>query len=341
MSSRSLPHSCVKPGQMQLARPAVEHVVALLPKFNGANMPLGDWAKKVLGIVRAYRLSPEKQVEVAMSKLGGEARRAILYAAPQERRSLIKMIQVLEGKSEDPDYVHLLWRKLTERCQQENESIQHFGNALQELMAKVKKRRLGAKPIIANPEKWLKKLFIQGLRSAEVQKALQEMLARTPDLTFFQIQGAAVSLSGRQNPVKLQGEKAPNYYVMPGHGNPRRLIHFSHIQWLVNCRVRSLYGYQYPYVPYDLLVEIEEKRDIWASEYVWNRLGVYPKQRKPDGDPVKATAFRRCMREWKMGRNIHSDRVVISRPQQRDEIRSVKVFREGRTVVLPDPAFYY
>ena len=101
------------------------------------------------------------------------------------------------------------------------------------------------------------------------------------------------------------------------------------------------YGWEFPNVPEALIKEIEDNREEWCQEAIWDHLKVPKPARDFKLTFILTHRFESCRDTWSYGRHIYSNRVVIKRPGKDDRIYSITTLdNQGKTLTLPDPRFY-
>lgn len=130
--------------------------------------------------------------------------------------------------------------------------------------------------------------------------------------------------------------------MLPGLGSTRALPKLAHLQRVLNKRVATEYGLEFPYVSAETMQEIELKREEWCSDAVWDYLSVPKPFRKAGYSSVMDERYDGCMLQWNYGQHIYSDKVVICRPEKENDVYFVTtVDNQGKPITLPDPRFYW
>lgn len=118
------------------------------------------------------------------------------------------------------------------------------------------------------------------------------------------------------------------------------LPRLSRLQRVVNKKVALEYGYEYPYVPESVMQEVEENRQSWCEDEIWEYLGVPRPCRTPEY-PKFWENFLSCKQSWSLGRHIYKDKVVVVKAGRRDQVHTANIYnKEGRMVEVPDPYYY-
>ncbi|MEE6519306.1 hypothetical protein FKM82_031013 [Ascaphus truei] len=127
----------------------------------------------------------------------------------------------------------------------------------------------------------------------------------------------------------------PIFWVLPGTATDKSLMKFSRAERVLVHRFRKM-GYEYPYLPEDLMRRAEKHRMERVEEAIIAHLDHTAKDsRYHDLDRAK-----HLLRIWVVGRNVHLDRVEYISGKRR--CYSVRVpDGQGNMVKEPDPAHYY
>lgn len=94
-------------------------------------------------------------------------------------------------------------------------------------------------------------------------------------------------------------------------GDRQKLPRFSHFQGYVQWKVAMVYGY-------DVMEEIESKRNAWCEEAVRDFLYV-PKPHRNQSKRRLWETFLSIKDNWSLGRSMHIDRVVINYPDKKSQ----------------------
>lgn len=81
-------------------------------------------------------------------------------------------------------------------------------------------------------------------------------------------------VSSLRTPAGSMVSKSLDSCVPPGMGKNRSLPKLARLQRMLNKRVATEYGLEFPYVPQDVMQVIEVNRELWYSEAVWDYLSV-------------------------------------------------------------------
>lgn len=133
---------------------------------------------------------------------------------------------------------------------------------------------------------------------------------------------SSVSSSNQQKAIK-----APDSYVLPGRGRPKELLRLSRFRRDVQKRVAQEWGFDYPYVPEQIMDIVEASREQWEGDLVWDYLHVLKPQRTPDSEVW--VRFQDIYKEWKLGRAIYKDRVLVLKAGQHTCSYSISVKEQG------------
>lgn len=133
--------------------------------------------------------------------------------------------------------------------------------------------------------------------------------------------------------------KAPDSCVLPGRGKLRELPRLSRFQRDIQKRVAQEYGFDYPYVPEEIMNIVEASREQWERNLIWDYLHVPKPQRTPDH--TIWVRFQDIFKEWRQGRAIYKNRVLVKKPGQHTRSFSISVKGEGDSRKrLLDPRYY-
>lgn len=89
------------------------------------------------------------------------------------------------------------------------------------------------------------------------------------------------------------------------------------------------WGLDYPYVPEKIMETVEASRDQWEGDLIWDYLHVPKPQRTSDHE--MCVRFQDIFREWRQGRAIYKDRVLVQQLGQHMKSYSISVRGEGDT----------
>lgn len=103
--------------------------------------------------------------------------------------------------------------------------------------------------------------------------------------------------------------------------------------------VAQEWGLDYSYVPDQAMETVEASREQWESDLIWDYLHVPKPQWTPDSEVW--VRFQDIYRQWKLGRTIYKDRVLVLKAGQHIRSYYISVKGEGDTSKrLPDPWYY-
>lgn len=111
--------------------------------------------------------------------------------------------------------------------------------------------------------------------------------------------------------------------VLPGWGRPKELTRLSRFQRNAQRRVTEEWEMDYPYVQESVMQVIEDFREQWEDELVWSYLHVPKPQRISESEVW--VRFQDIKKEWKLGRAIHKDRVLVVKEGQHTWSYSISV----------------
>lgn len=156
----------------------------------------------------------------------------------------------------------------------------------------------------SDEEEW----YMESSASAGVSSATSEKSFAFPQPSVPS-SGPSIASSAGATKYNKGVTRAPDFCVLPGRGRPRELTRLSRFQRNVQRRVAEEWGLDYPYIPENVMQVVEDSRDQWEDELVWNYLHVPRPLRTPESDLWMR--FQDIKKEWKLGRAIHKDRVLV------------------------------
>lgn len=107
--------------------------LALVPRFNGSNMPLTEWEERLDYPARLYQVPAWLIAELAINSLKDDTQ-LVLMALPEEDRVRLERIMThLEGLFRENMTVPKLRCRFFVRRQQQDRSLTHFAVVLQHL----------------------------------------------------------------------------------------------------------------------------------------------------------------------------------------------------------------
>lgn len=126
--------------------------MALVPKFNGSNIPLAEWEKRLENAACLYQVPAQLSTELAIISLE---------------------VAWLKGLFGENVTIPKLRPRFFVRRQQENKSLPHLMVALQSLWRCLEKRDVcGCVTITASDLLW-RDQFVEGMKAGPVRRALQ------------------------------------------------------------------------------------------------------------------------------------------------------------------------
>lgn len=83
----------------------------------------------------------------------------------------------------------------------------------------------------------------------------------------------------------------------------------------------------YPYVPNHVMEVVENSREQWENYMVWDYLHVPKPKRTPESEVW--VRFKDIQKEWKLGRAIYKDKVLVLKAGQNTRSYSISVRDKG------------
>ncbi|XP_069840942.1 uncharacterized protein [Dendropsophus ebraccatus] len=165
-----------------------------LPKFNGSSVLLEDWRERLEGAARLCNIAPHLRAELALNTLEGEARKTVLLQPARLRQTFEQISSILEDVYGDTTSEAMLRKKFFTRYQGEDESLPHYANSLQELMATLQRKEGRGATSFTNAEVVLRDQFLLGLRSQPLRRTLRERFKLEPHSTLHEVLKEAITL---------------------------------------------------------------------------------------------------------------------------------------------------
>ncbi|XP_077117068.1 uncharacterized protein LOC143773546 [Ranitomeya variabilis] len=174
-------------------------IFSVLPKFDGKNMPLSDWVSRLQCTLKIYNISPDLEVDIALTALEGEARRNVCLQPELTRSTLKELVKFLEEIYGETASAGHLRAKFFSKLQREEEGISQYATALQEVFEEVQRKEADGLGGMGSKDRILREQFILGLHSTSLRQALSARVRADPALTFRQVMAETVARSKEES----------------------------------------------------------------------------------------------------------------------------------------------
>ena len=181
---------------------------ALIPKFNGANIPLTDWVERLDSSVRLFEIPAAHFADLAVNALEGEARRAVMVLPEKERDNRAAIVARLESLYGENTPIAELRKNFYSREQYDRETIPQFAVALQEIWCRLEEKMAPTGTGVANPDQLIRDQFLAGVWSPSLKRALKDRVRADGTVKFAVILQEAIEREQEESDHERAGARS-------------------------------------------------------------------------------------------------------------------------------------